>query len=112
MTIRIEVRNKSGAQQQSVVQNATALGINGVTGCQLVRLYFLSQNPGDEAVERLRMLLLADPVTDVAIWREIESNQLSVTSEQSAVKESGSLADTDNWLLNTAHWLVEVAPRP
>ncbi|MBE2238669.1 MAG: phosphoribosylformylglycinamidine synthase subunit PurL [Caldilineaceae bacterium] len=64
MTVRIEVRSNHPAAGQNVVRGAAALGITGVTACQVVRLYFLEQDPGAEAVERLCNLLLADPVTE------------------------------------------------
>ena len=64
MTVRIEVRSNHPAAGQSVVRGAAALGIAGVTACQVVRLYFLEHDPGAEAIERLCNLLLVDPVTE------------------------------------------------
>ncbi|MBK8799220.1 MAG: hypothetical protein IPM07_24245 [Anaerolineales bacterium] len=64
MTVRIEVRSNHPTAGQNIVRGAAALGITGVTACQTVRLYFLEQDPGAEAVERLCRLLLVDPVTE------------------------------------------------
>ena len=64
MTVRIEVRSNHPAAGQSVVRSAAALGIAGVTACQVVRLYFLEHDPGAEAIVRLCNLLLVDSVTE------------------------------------------------
>jgi phosphoribosylformylglycinamidine (FGAM) synthase PurS component len=64
MTVRIEVHSNHPAAGQSVVRGAANLGVAGVIACRVVRLYFLAQDPGAEAVARLCDLLLADPVTE------------------------------------------------
>jgi phosphoribosylformylglycinamidine synthase len=67
MTVRIEVRSNHSIAGQNVVRDAANLGIDGITACQIVHLYFLEQDPGDEAIGRLCSLLLTDPVTES--WR-------------------------------------------
>src|SRR5262245_8892479 len=95
MTIRVEVRSPANTTEQGIVQNARALGIRGLHGCQRVRLYFLAQHPGADAVDRLCALLLADPVTEQATWRELAGEAL-VCGELSP---------------SAGHWVIEVAPR-
>src|SRR5262245_17982116 len=95
MTIRVEVRSRAKVAEQSIVQNAQALGITGLHEGQKARLYFLSQHPGAEAIERLCALLLADPVTEQATWYELEGESLA----------------TGHLQLTKGHWVIEVAPR-
>ncbi|MBK8049547.1 MAG: hypothetical protein IPK16_21985 [Anaerolineales bacterium] len=69
MTIRIEVRSSHPAASESVLQGAAALGIGGLQAVNIARLYFLAENPGAEAVDRLCTMLLVDPVMESAAWR-------------------------------------------
>ncbi len=69
MTIRIEVRHKQQITQHTLLKNAAALGIHGLTDCQTVRLYFLAAPLDDAQIEQLCTLLLVDPVTEKATWR-------------------------------------------
>jgi len=96
MTVRVEVRNIHPTAGQHIVRGAAKLGVYGVKRCEVVRLYFLERDPGDEAVERLCRLLLADPVTDV--WR--------------VVREAGVVAPKSPTSGTQALHVVEVAFRP
>ncbi|MEZ4859820.1 MAG: phosphoribosylformylglycinamidine synthase subunit PurL [Caldilineaceae bacterium] len=83
MTIRIEVHSKAQRSDQAIVEHALALGIQGVTGCQSSRLYFLAADPGAEQIEQLCAMLLVDPVTETATWRALTaaSPSMEATSE-------------------------------
>jgi phosphoribosylformylglycinamidine (FGAM) synthase PurS component len=69
MTIRIQVEGAHQAATHSIVRGAASLGFNGVLGCRIAHLYFLSHHPGDNAVDRLCRALLVDPVMEHATWR-------------------------------------------
>ncbi len=69
MSVRIEVRSRLAVAAQSLLRNAAAVGIPGLTACHIYRLYFLSEDPGAESIQRLCTYLLADPVTESALWR-------------------------------------------
>jgi phosphoribosylformylglycinamidine synthase len=71
MTIRIEVHHKTVPSHQGLLANAGALGIQGLTGCRLARVYFLAADPGDEQIDQLCTLLLADPVLERATWQTL-----------------------------------------
>ncbi len=76
MSIRIEIRGLSlagmSAAGQEVVHSAPALGIAGLHDCRSVRLYFLQQDPGPAALQRLCAALLADPVLEQAAWGALD----------------------------------------
>ncbi len=130
MTVRIEVRSNHSAAGQKVMRGAANLGVAGVTGCQIVRLYFLEHDPGDEAIARLCNLLLADPVTET--WevargkgqgaREGESrregDQESEREEDAANLQSlisnRSIAQSPDLSLplSPSPYIIEVAFRP
>ena len=74
MTIRIEVQGRHEAAGAGIVRGAQALNVAGVRGCTISRLYFLAENPGTEAIERLCAFLLADPVVERAVWHTVERN--------------------------------------
>lgn len=86
MAVRVEVRSKHPTAGLSVVRGAAKLGIGGVKRCEVTRLYFLERDPGDEAVERLCRLLLADPVMDT--WRVVREGQTATTIASSSDKRS------------------------
>ena len=100
MTVRVEVRSTHPTTGQSVVRGAAKLGIGGLKRCEVVRLYFLERDPGDEAVERLCRLLLADPVMDT--WRVVRGEQTDATASSIASSMAGD---------RPLH-VVEVAFRP
>jgi len=58
-----------------VVDGAASLGI-AIEGCTVERLYFLSHNPGEDALSRLSALLLADPVTETASWSLLDPDEI------------------------------------
>ncbi len=69
--IRIEVRTAHAAGRnahQEIVRGAAALGLPPLHECRVVRLYFLQEHPGVDALERLCTYLLADPVLEAASW--------------------------------------------
>ncbi len=74
MTIRIEVRHKQPTTHHTILHNAPALGIHGLTDCQSVRLYFLAVPLDVAQIEQLCTLLLVDPVTEMATWRATTSD--------------------------------------
>ncbi len=77
MTIRIEVWDATRSSVQGpahnqphrIVHDAQTLGITALRQVQTRTLYFLSTHPGDEALNQLCTILLADPVTQQARWR-------------------------------------------
>ncbi len=84
MTIRIAVQPRAtqdgppqsahhGAAARELLRGAAALGVQGVQGCTITRLYFLEQDPGPAALERLCAALLADPVTETAAWAPLDA---------------------------------------
>ena len=91
MTIRITVQSKQDGAGQRVIHAAAALGIQTLTACRVAHLYFLAENPGATAINRLCTLLLADPVTETAAWVDLADH---------APLQSNST------------FVVEVAPRP
>ena len=62
----------SSSAGQAIVRSAAALGISALRECRIVRLYFLEQDPGPEALQRLCAFLLADPVLERAAWGPID----------------------------------------
>lgn len=97
MTIRIQVEGAHQAAAQSIVRGAASLGFNGVQGCRIAHLYFLSHHPGDDAVDRLCRALLVDPVMEHATWR---------------VSMGDNGASTVSLTARSAAAAVEVAYRP
>ena len=95
MSVRIEIRGLPAAAGQAIVRSAPALGVTALHGCRVVRLYFLAQDPGPEALGRLCTALLADPVLEQATWGTLDG------------AGAGAKADTGE----VAH-MVEVAYRP
>ncbi len=73
MTLRIVVTGPHSAAAEAVVAGSAALGISGLAGCTIARLYFLQRDPGAEATQRLCALLLADPVTEQATWQLLDA---------------------------------------
>jgi phosphoribosylformylglycinamidine synthase len=72
MTIRIAVRGKHEADQQGIMRNVQALGIQGLTASRITRIYFLAQDLGTESIQRLCAFLLVDPVTETASWSTLD----------------------------------------
>ncbi|MFN8466034.1 MAG: phosphoribosylformylglycinamidine synthase subunit PurL [Caldilineaceae bacterium] len=83
MSIRIEIRSLAPAVEpagpavtssagQAIVRSAAALGISTLRECRIVRLYFLEDDPGPDALQRLCAFLLADPVLERAAWGPID----------------------------------------
>uniref|UniRef100_A0A7C1FST4 Phosphoribosylformylglycinamidine synthase subunit PurL n=1 Tax=Caldilinea aerophila TaxID=133453 RepID=A0A7C1FST4_9CHLR len=104
MTVRVEVRSTHPTTGQSVVRGAAKLGIGGLKRCEVVRLYFFERDLGDEAVERLCRLLLADPVMDT--WRVVRGKQTDATASSITSSITSSMAGG-----RSLH-VVEVAFRP
>lgn len=76
MAIRIVVYPREETTNASLLENAYALGIDGVVAIRTRNLYFLSEHPGDEAIKRICAALLADPVTEVARWWDLTQEQV------------------------------------
>jgi phosphoribosylformylglycinamidine synthase len=70
MSIRIEVRGQHAAATGHILRNAAALGVAGLTGCNITRVYFLEEDPGAESLQQLCTFLLADPVMETASWAD------------------------------------------
>ncbi len=68
MSVRIEVRGQHAAATRHILRNAAALGVAGLTGCNITRVYFLEKEPGAESLQQLCTFLLADPVMETATW--------------------------------------------
>ncbi len=100
MTIRIEVYTKNEPSHAALRQNAAALGIAGLTGCRVARLYFLDADLPAAEIEQLCTLLLADPVTEIADWQRLPATASQSDTEPDAGPDTGQ-----------AH-VVEVAFRP
>ena len=86
MTIRIEIRNKQHTTNHTILHNAPALGIHGLTDCQTVRIYFLAAPLDAAQIEQLCTLLLVDPVTEMATWRASILDQPSGQSSTSIIE--------------------------
>lgn len=74
MTIRIEVHGPSRPHAQAILRGASDLGLTSLSSCTITRLYFLEDDPGPTAIERLVSLLLADPVTETASWSTVRED--------------------------------------
>ena len=69
---------------RAVVDGAASLGI-AIEECTVERLYFLSHNPGVDALSRLSSLLLADPVTESASWSLFDPDETAFEPNTSEV---------------------------
>ena len=90
MSIRIEVHSShtSASQQDAaIIQGAAALGISGLHGCAITRLYFIEHDLAAADIERLCTLLLVDPVTEQATWRSVDVPATDVTLGDSHIVE-------------------------
>jgi phosphoribosylformylglycinamidine synthase II len=76
MAIRIVVYPREDKLNASLLQNAYALGLNGIVAIRTRNIYFLSEHPGSETVERISSALLADPVTEIARWWDLSQEDL------------------------------------
>lgn len=102
MSIRIEIRSLAPASLssagQAIVRSAAALGISTLQECRIVRLYFLEDDPGPDALQRLCAFLLADPVLERAAWGP---------TNQAADAHAGVRTERDGEI-----HVIEVAYRP
>ena len=73
MPIRIEVHSRNRAPADAVLQGAASLGISGLTGCTVSRLYFIERDLSSAEIDRLCTMLLVDPVTEQAAWRAVDA---------------------------------------
>lgn len=103
MTIRITVQGRHRADCARISRNAAALGIQGVSGCHIVKLYFLSINPSTESIDRLCAFFLTDPVTESSTWQSLGEVSLD------GVTTGNSIIDD---VAPTATHIIEVALRP
>ncbi len=76
MAIRIVVHPREDKPNASLLENANALGLDGIIAIRTRNVYFLSEHPGDEGIKRICGSLLADPVTEVARWRDVEQEDV------------------------------------
>ncbi len=77
-----------------------ALGIRGLRGCTISRLYFIENDLTDAEINRLCTMLLVDPVTELANWRPVD---------EPAVVSASIAKDTSK---HTEKHVVEVTYRP
>ena len=77
MSIRIEVQSQHTSEADSILQGAAALGINGLQGCTISRLYFIEHDLSPAEIDRLCTMLLVDPVTEKARWQPVETPSLA-----------------------------------
>src|SRR5690554_5570985 len=73
MPIRIEVHSPHASTANSILQGAAALGVDGLRGCTIARLYFIEHDLTEAEIKRLCTMLLVDPVTEQAHWRPIDA---------------------------------------
>lgn len=81
MPIRIEVTSRNAAPAEAILQGAASLGIEGLRGCTVTRLYFIERDLNDEEIERLCTMLLVDPVTERAAWYTLDAHGNSSTPQ-------------------------------
>ena len=90
MSIRIEVHSRNASSAEAILHGATALGIKGLRGCTVTRLYFIENDLSPAEIDRLCSMLLVDPVTEQATWHSIHAD----SSTNAAVREqSGHLVE-------------------
>lgn len=77
MAIRIVVHPREDTPNASLLENANALGLDGIVAIRTRNIYFLSEHPGNEAIDQICGALLADPVTDIARWWDLEQDEVS-----------------------------------
>ena len=68
MAIRIDVRGPHTARTREILTDAQQLAISGIDDCRISRVFYLSEDLTDEAIELLCATLLVDPVTEQAHW--------------------------------------------
>ena len=85
MTIRIEVQGIHAAAAAAIVGAAPTLGISTLRACRIRHLYYLENDPGPAALERLCGLLLVDPVTEFATWGAVDGEDY-LAPDQHAVE--------------------------
>ncbi|MCC6458553.1 MAG: phosphoribosylformylglycinamidine synthase subunit PurL [Caldilineaceae bacterium] len=73
MPIRIEVQSPHASAANAILHGAAALGIDGLRGCTLARLYFIEHDLTEAEINRLCTMLLVDPVTEQARWRSVDA---------------------------------------
>ncbi|MFT5201107.1 MAG: phosphoribosylformylglycinamidine (FGAM) synthase PurS component, partial [Candidatus Aldehydirespiratoraceae bacterium] len=66
MTLRIDVTATEDPQGARIVGAAPLVGVAGLTGCRVSRVYHLAGDIDDAAIARLCAEVLVDPVVDVA----------------------------------------------
>lgn len=77
MKWKIEICGKSDAPDVvggGILEDIADLGIAGVTSVRTAQIYWIEGNIDSQAVERICSNLLADPVTQRYVYREIEDD--------------------------------------
>ncbi len=87
MSVRIEVREGRDRGDAALLRDARALGVESLSAIRRRTVYFLSDNPGEEAVARLCAALLADPVTERAAWWDLADETRPAADDGRAVVE-------------------------
>jgi len=108
MTIRITVQSKQDGAGQRVIHAAAALGIQTLTACRVAHLYFLAENPGATAINRLCTLLLADPVTETAAWVDLADHAPIPSNSTFVVEVAPRPGVTDVAARELARGMVEI----
>jgi phosphoribosylformylglycinamidine synthase subunit PurSL len=83
MSIRIEVQSQHTSEANSILQEAAALGISGLQGCTISRLYFIEHDLSPAEINRLCTMLLVDPVTEKARWQPVDTPSLAMPESAS-----------------------------
>ncbi len=108
MTIRIEVHHQTEPSHQRLLDNASALGIPGLLGCRVARLYFLAVDPGAEQIDQLCTLLLADPVMERATWQTVPSSNVNANDGAQIIEVAFRPGVTDIPARELARGMVEI----
>jgi phosphoribosylformylglycinamidine synthase len=87
MPIRIEVHSLHTSSADAILEGAAALGIGGLQGCTIARLYFIENDLTAAEIDQLCTLLLVDPVTEQATWRHIDAPTTDTPPADSHVVE-------------------------
>jgi phosphoribosylformylglycinamidine synthase len=112
MPIRIEVYSGRTAGPRglpaAIRGGALALGITGLAGCEIARLYFVEHDLAVADLERLAAWLLVDPVVDRAVWRRLEQPAPPVAADVHVVEVTYRPGVTDVAARELARGIAEI----
>ena len=108
MTIRIEIHGPHLAASEAILRNAAALGIPQLTACRISKLYYLENDPGADAIERLCASLLVDPVTERVTWGPLEQMASTPTCATDVIEVAPRAGVTDIPARELARGMAEI----